>query len=412
MSHSWIIGRVAWRNIWRSPLRSGLLISSVALGVWAGIFIMAFANGLNQQRTEAALLSGMGHLQLHSEGYRKDPKLGTVLHQQQELEAQKALEELGWPKFSTRICAEAMASSSKSASGIQLYGVDAEQEASINRVAHQLIEGEWLNGKASNTLVMGKKLADKLGLALGSRLVITTQKADEELISLAFRVGGIYRTGNRAIDEMQVFTDRSMLTEQLDLISGDWHEMSVLSNDPKRLEEPIAFLQSALGSGIEVVPWTVLSPELGYADEMMANSLLIFMSIILFALAFGIINNMLMAVLERRRELGMLMAVGMNKRRVFSMVMLETLMVTLIGGPLGMLLGYGTIQILMEYGLDLSVYSAGLEEYGIDTVIYPLLQAHWYAQLALMVGLTAVLSGLIPALRALRMNPIETMRSL
>lgn len=248
--------------------------------------------------------------------------------------------------------------------------------------------------------------------SIGSRLVITTQNADEELISIAFRVEGIYQTGNSAIDEMQVFTDRKQLTEHLELAPGDWHEMSILGNDPHQLEQAISAIQLAEGPAIEVVPWTVLSPELGYADEMMANSLLIFMSIILFALAFGIINNMLMAVLERRRELGMLMAVGMNKRRVFSMVMLETLMVTLLGGPTGMLLGYVTIQILLVYGLDLSLYSAGLEEYGIDTVIYPLLQAHWYAQLALMVGLTAILSGLIPAMRALRMNPIETMRSL
>ncbi len=412
MTHSWIIARIAWRNIWRSPQRSGLLIASVALGVWAGIFIMAFANGLNQQRTASVLLSGMGHLQLHADGYRKDPKLKTVLHQQQASAAVRALDDLGWPNFSARICAEAMASSSKSAAGIQLFGVDAEREASINRVAQKMIAGEWLNGEASNTLIMGKKLAEKLDLTIGSRLVITTQSADEELISIAFRVGGIYQTGNSAIDEMQVFTDRKQLTEHLELAPGDWHEMSILGHDPHQLEQAISAIQLAVGPAIEVVPWTVLSPELGYADEMMANSLLIFMSIILFALAFGIINNMLMAVLERRRELGMLMAVGMNKRRVFSMVMLETLMVTLLGGPTGMLLGYVTIQILLVYGLDLSLYSAGLEEYGIDTVIYPLLQAHWYAQLALMVGLTATLSGLIPAMRALRMNPIETMRSL
>lgn len=407
-----VILQIAWRNIWRSPLRSSVLICSVALGVWAGIFIMAFANGLNQQRTESTLLTGLGHVQLHAEGYRQDPLLAKFLNEELEKQIGEQLDEGLWQDRSTRLIADGMAASSKTASGVKLIGVEPQAEGRINRVDDKLVEGQWIQSGQGNKLAMGKKLADKLGLSLGSRLVITTQGADEELISLAFRVEGIFRTGHRAIDEMQVFLDKEVLADALGLPSGSWHEMALLHADAHALEGDRVVLQEALGKKIEAASWTTLAPELGYADEMMANTLLIFMAIILLALAFGIINNMLMAVLERRRELGMLMAVGMNRLRIFGMVMLETLFISLIGGPLGIGLGYLTNAILQQRGMDLSFYSEGLEEYGIDTVIYPLLEAHWYGQLALMVALTALISGLFPAIRALKMNPIETMRTL
>lgn len=407
-----VILQIAWRNIWRSPLRSSVLICSVALGVWAGIFIMAFANGLNQQRTESTLLTGMGHVQLHAEGYRQDPQLALFKSREEETKIKALLQNGDWRASSSRLIAEGMAASSKSASGVKLTGVNPAKEGYINRVDDKLINGKWISGDGENKLAMGKKLADKLGLSLGSRLVITTQDADDELISLAFRVEGIFRTGHRAIDEMQVFLDKEVLADALGLPSGSWHEMALLHADAHELERDRLALQEALGKKIEAASWTTLSPELGYADEMMANTLLIFMAIILFALAFGIINNMLMAVLERRRELGMLMAVGMNRIRIFNMVMLETLFISLIGGPLGMALGYITNSFFQNRGMNLSFYSEGLEEYGIDTIIYPMLEAQWYGQLALMVALTALISGLFPAIRALKMNPIETMRTL
>jgi ABC-type lipoprotein release transport system permease subunit len=373
---------------------------------------MAFANGLNLQRKQAALMTGMGYAQIHADSYRKDPELANWLNSTLERKVHSLIENTSWTKASTRVLANGMAASSKTASGISLLGVDYLQEANLNRVAEKIIDGQWLDGSEQNEVVLGKKLAEKLDLEIGSRMVITFQSADDELISLAYKLKGIFSTGNRALDEMQVFIARDRLASQLGLPQGSWHEMALIRSNSDQLNEDIEHIQTTLGDKIEVSPWTTLVPELAYADEMMASSLLIFMSIILMALAFGIINNMLMAVLERKRELGMLMAVGMNKWKVFRMVMLETVFVSLIGGPTGMGLGYITNSILKKTGLDLSFYSEGLQEFGIDSVIFPVLEAHWYVQLAIMVVLTALISGLFPAMRALRMNPIETMRTI
>lgn len=130
----------------------------------------------------------------------------------------------------------------------------------------------------------------------------------------------------------------------------------------------------------------------------------------MLALLFGIINNMLMAVLERRRELGMLMAVGMNKRKLFSMILVETLMLGLVAGPIGMLLGDLSIRVMMNVGLDLSTKKDGLAELGVQSTIYPEVVPEYYLVMAFMVILTALIAALFPAYKALKLNPVRAIR--
>ena len=130
------------------------------------------------------------------------------------------------------------------------------------------------------------------------------------------------------------------------------------------------------------------------------------------ALAFGIVNTMLMAVLERVRELGMLMALGMRRRRVFVMIMLETMYLSTVGGPLGLLIGYTTIAYLGKRGIDLTDYSEGLEAIGYDSILYPLLQPMDYVQIVIGVILTAFLASLYPAWKAIKLRPIDALHTI
>jgi len=132
----------------------------------------------------------------------------------------------------------------------------------------------------------------------------------------------------------------------------------------------------------------------------------------MIALAFGIINSMLMAVLERIKELGMLMAVGMNKTRVFSMIVLETLFLCAVGGPLGLLSGYYTVELFAKIGIDLSAYSEALKEFGYDSVLYPFVEPSAYLQIALGAVLTAFLAALYPAYNAIKLNPAEALHKI
>lgn len=138
--------------------------------------------------------------------------------------------------------------------------------------------------------------------------------------------------------------------------------------------------------------------------------LIIVMVIILLALCFGIINTMMMSVLERNRELGMLMAVGMSKRRIFTMIMLETILLSLTGAFIGMCFASIIIQYYNKVGFDLSIFASGMEKFGMKAIIHPFLTLSFYIILTVMVILTGIISSLIPARRALKLKPVEAIR--
>ena len=142
-----------------------------------------------------------------------------------------------------------------------------------------------------------------------------------------------------------------------------------------------------------------VSPDLRMYESQMGISSMIYLGIIMLALIFGIINTMLMAVLERYRELGMLMAIGMNKSRVFIMIMLETLLLSLIGTPIGALLGVLTAWYFGTYGMDLSSYSDALKQFGLNPVIYFKMPPSLFWQIPIAIGITAILASIYPALK-------------
>ncbi|MDR2409657.1 MAG: FtsX-like permease family protein, partial [Bacteroidales bacterium] len=137
----------------------------------------------------------------------------------------------------------------------------------------------------------------------------------------------------------------------------------------------------------------------------------IFVGIIMFALAFGIINTMLMAILERTKELGMLMAIGMNRKKVFSMIMIETIFLTIVGAIAGMVAGWILIQITGKTGLNFSSVGEGLESVGWSAIVYPTIDAFFFFGITLLVIVTGIISSIIPARKALNLNPVEAIRT-
>jgi ABC-type lipoprotein release transport system permease subunit len=189
------------------------------------------------------------------------------------------------------------------------------------------------------------------------------------------------------------------------------HEIAILTNTMESVEMVKTDL-NITDKNYKVASWDELSPELGYAQEMMGTMVYIFMGIILLALSFGIINTMLMAVLERKKELGMLMSVGMNKLKIFMMIVLETLFLAMIATPIGMLLAKISIDYFEEHGIDLSSVSQGLESFGIGSKIYTYLPNDLYFKITLFTLIVTLIASVFPARRALKLNPVEALRSL
>jgi len=403
-----VVSKIAWKNIWRSPFRSLVVILSIVMGIWAATFLVAFSFGLNDQRTREAIESTISHIQIHHTEFNKDQDVRYWIDQPQQY-TQRLDTSRRVIGYSERIILGGMVSSATTGNAAKIMGVEPEKESTVSNLSSKIEEGEWFQGISKNPAVIGSKLAEKLKVRVRSKIVLTFQDPEGNIITGAFRVSGIFKTSSSKYDELNLFV-RSSDVEVLIDMEGKFHEIAILLTDNDYLETIESNLE--INPTNEVDTWKEISPELGYADEIMAQMLFLFIGIIMLALAFGIVNNMLMAVLERKRELGMLQAIGMNKAKVFKMIVLETLYIGLAGGPLGILVGYLTVTYFGHKGIDLSIFGDGLRELGISTFVYTHMPVHFYIIIAVMVVTMTLLSSIYPAKKALGLNPVEAIRSI
>ncbi len=400
--------KVAWRNVWRSRTRSLVVVGAIIIGVWSIIFLLGFMGGFTESYINNAIENQISHLQLHAPQFLEDKELQYKFDNASTKQAE-ITQQTGVEAACVRTISSVMLASSKGARGIIARGVDAEAEAKVTKLDTKIVEGDYFNDK-KNPMLLSKRIAEKLRLKIRSKVVLTFQDFDGEIVSAAFRIAGLFDTGNAPFDESTLFVRRSdinRLLGQEDMA----HEIAVFIDDIDNLERIKNSLQSQ-HSDLEVATYGEISPDVQLYETQSSSTMYVLTVIFMLALIFGIINTMLMAVLERVRELGMLMAVGMNKMRIFGMIVLETILLAIIGAPVGLLLGFLTVNYFSKRGIDLSAFSAGMQQFGMAEMVYPKVDAGSYIFLAVAVGITAVLASIYPAFRAIRLRPVEAIRKL
>lgn len=406
---------IAWRNIWRSRTRSGVVIGAIALGVWAALFMSGFATGMMNSFINNSIEQVISHIQIHHPKYEEEQDVKYRIEHPGQIADQIRVD----PQVqavSVRSIANGMIATSASTRGIQITGVDPESEIQIRQFDSKITQGEYFGDSRSNQILIGERLAEKLKIELRKKVVLTFQDLDGNITSAAFRIVGLFRTNNKPFDESQVFVMRSDLNrllsnEEEDVNGSIAHEIAVLLKDAGAVEVLDAEWGAAFPD-LLVQTYREISPDLELYESQMQFISLIYLTIIMFALLFGIINTMLMAVLERFRELGMLMAIGMNKVKVFTMIVLETVLLCLVSAPIGLLLGWGTIRYLGSRGLNLSAYSESIAQYGMSEMVYFQVDPIVYWQVPVAVAITALIAAIYPAWKAIRLRPVEAIRKL
>lgn len=401
---------VAWRNVWRNKTRSIIMITSIALGLVVGVFYMAFMQGMVDARIESATKSELAHIQIHAPHFLDNNETSLVINDAKQLtsEIQKTS---GVKAVSYRLVAEPFVMAAHGTGGGRLVGVVPEMEKQVTDIAEHLIDGTYLEKSGRMPpVVIGEKLAKNLNLKVGSKINIQLVDLNGDLSSKGFRVGGIYKTSNTGFDEVYLFVNYDELQAQLGTATDVAHEIAILADggDQADLLKPAI---EKLAAGQEVKTWKELSPEMSLLTDSMDQYMYVFILIILLGLCFGIINTMLMAVLERTKEIGMLMAIGMNKRRIFSMIILESVMLTLTGGIFGIGLGALVTKFFETTPINLSMFSEGLESYGYAALVYTSLKPEMLVIISILVIITGLLSAIYPARKALKLNPAEATRT-
>lgn len=403
-----ILLSISWRNIWRHPARSGVLMGSIIAGLWAGIMVSSWGNGLIEQRVERVINEELTHLQIHHPGFKTEREPGMIIESADEIFS--FLEnDVRVQSFAARTIVDGMVQSPLTTSGVQISGIQPEKERSTTTFHKNLVEGEYIDSDVRNSVIVGRKLAEKLNVDIGNRIVLTFQDMNNELTSGAFNITGLFHTAEAAYDERMVY----VRSEDLSMLIANqlvYHEIAVMLNNGDDGDEVVAELNQQFDRTL-AQSWLEISPEMRYMSQYSGSYMFYIMLVILFALAFGILNTMLMAIFERMRELGMLMAIGMSKLRVFFMIILESVILTLTGAAIGMALGYLTVEYFNKNGLDLTTVGGdSFEIWGYDALVYPFVTTQEYLYVTLLVIVTALLSAIYPAIKALRLVPGEVVK--
>jgi putative ABC transport system permease protein len=401
---------IAWKNVWRNKVRSIVLIGSITLGICAGTFILAFSLGMSTQYVNIAIKEQISHIQIHNPAFKKEKKVSNTITDYKTI-LQRIEKIPGVKSAASRSIVNGMVSSPTNGAGATILGIDPSNENAVTGMHGNIKVGEYLDSTKINTIIIGEKLAHKLKVKIKNKVVLTFVNMQGNLTAGAFHITGIFKTRNSSYDEMTVFINSSDLNRLLGLPSDACHEIAVLLNDNSKLDLVQQEIKKE-NPQLTVENWKEIAPELSLVIDSFGQTMYLFIVIILLALTFGIINTMLMAVLERVRELGMLMAIGMNKPRVFFMIMFETLYLSLIGGPLGVLIAYLLIHYFSKSGIDLSSFAQGLSAYGMDSVVYPILQPMQYLVILMMVVGANILAAIYPSLIAIRLKPVNAIRKL
>lgn len=400
--------KIAIKSLLRRKVRSLLVILMVGMSLWGVMLMQGIYDGMMEQMIQNAIRSDSGHISLYGKGYRLDPVLA------HRIDSPKRIEEMlsSDPRIKshvTRMNREGVIATARYSRSASILGIDLKAEKKHGRLDSYLIEGEYGFGKKERGALIGYKLAEKLKLKLGSKAVLSTQDINNDIASLRITVTGILRTNNLFFDQQTVLVDRHRVQERL-LTPGTVTRISLLLHDP---EQNLKAVQSELQKSfpeLEVFRWDELYPALLQGQVMM--QMFNFISYLLISLVstIGIFGVVLVSVLERIREFGILLALGNRFRDVALMVFSEALILALLGFVLGVILGGGTLWYYQVHGLDLSMFSDALGEFGMDAVTYALVKPEYFVTAFLSVLSAAFLSVLFPLRVLKRSKPINVIR--
>ncbi len=405
-----MIFSIAWRNVWRNKLRSLVIMLAVIFGLLGGVFSVALMNGMMEQMITSTIQTQLSNIQIHNPEYLKNNEVEYDIPDAAEMVSEiSKMDEV--QAVSPHIKAQAMASTAATGTGVMIIGIEPEQEKQVTTIHEHLIDGSYFDHEKSRSqpILVGKDLAHKLNAGIGNKVVITIQNMENVITYGAFRIIGIYETHNSNFDESNVFVRKKDLATLIDFKADNATEIMVRLEQNKETEIMAKELNQKYPD-LKVQTWMQIRPEFELFNSWTEQMLYLFLVLILFGLAFGIVNAMLMAVMERVKEIGMLMAVGMNKRKVFSMIMLETIFLSITGGIIGILGGWALVEHFGRTGIDLSIVSEGLQAVGYASIAYPSVDPSYYFIVGIMVIITAIIASIYPARKALKLKPAEAVR--
>jgi len=400
-----ILLRLAWRNLWRNHRRTLIMLLAIVLGTWAMIFMTALMRGMVSQMVADGISVLPGHVQVHHPDYRDDPSIANLIAISDEELSERFGSSADFLAWATRIRVPAVITSEYESRGVTLLGVDPLQERGLTFVDYDAVEGRFLESADDTGVVIGRKLATTLNTRVGKRIVLMSQDPENEIADRGFRVVGLFDANVQAYEEAYVFAGKAT-TQKMLRVGDQVSELVVLGDDFRDVEAEYNKTVELIDGRTEVKRWTELDAYLGTMLSVMDGFVLVWIIVIFLALSFGLVNTLVMAVFERVREIGLMLALGMRPIYILGQIIVESLLLLAIGLAIGTVLAWAAVQPMKD-GVDLSIVGEGMEMWGMSSVLYPELLLSDVILANVVVLVLGFLASLSPAWRAAQYEPIE-----
>lgn len=414
-----ILLMLAWRNLWRHRRRTLITLSSIAIGFALAVLMIGLNDGGHNSMIRNAINLGDGHLTIQPRGYLEAPANHKYLAEGRALADRIATFAIPG-SVEPRISLQVLASTASNSVGAALEGIDGTADTRAAQLQPSLIEGEWFERGEERGIVIGDGMARKLKARIGSRVVLMAGKQGGDSQAELARVSGIYDSGIDELDDFLILSDLALARRFLE---GEGAEperepltrFAIFLDDPDTMGQWKAALKQAVEHDkVVVLDWQEVMPQLVQFIIIDDAGNYVFLIIILVMVVFGIVNTVLMSVLERTREFGLLRALGLSRHHLLLLVFCESLLLSLLAVAIGWLFGGGTHLWFSTQGIDFSALMAGgTETMGtfMDPIIYTELSWERVGQLTGIVFIATLGSGIYPAVKAARVMPVEALRT-
>ena len=403
--------QLAWRNLFRHTRRTWLTTGAIAFCNVILVFMVSLQLGMYQLMIEGGLRPFTGHLQVQHADYLEGQKLRQTVPEATALAADLRTT-LGLESVSARAAGFALVSSEERSYGVQILGVDPRHEVLVSSVPGLVREGRYLEDMDAAEVVVGEGLARNLRAGVGDELTFLGTGRDGSFAAGVATIVGVFRSGITEMDRGAVEVPLGYFQETFAMGSAG-NSVVVLAPSLFRVPEIESATTAAIPADRDLVvrDWDALQPGLKQAIQSDLGSAVFMYGVLVVLVAFGVLNTQLMSVLERTREFGVVMALGVSPKRLSRVVLLEATLMGLIGAGIGMALGLAIILFFSRVGITFPGIDAMAAQYNLPARIYP--QFSW---IGLLVGpgivlLGSVLAAILPAARLRRMEPVEAMRS-
>jgi len=410
------LNSLAWRNIWRRKRRTLITAFSIGFGVMLSVTFTGSGDYTYTNMIDMGASMGMGHVTVEPVGYHLKPTLDKRLTDTEKLHKQ-IIALPGVSAATVRITGQAMFASARKSIGGAFIAVDPAFETQENNLLlRSIVEGLLFSSRSGRGIVIGSRLAKKLHVRIGKKIVYTTTDADGEIVSDIARITGIFTTGIDMVDGIMALLPIGSVQKTLSYAPDEATVIAVVIKDQRHAEmmrDRVAALPEA--KDVAVLTWKKAQPDLAgvIAFDKAGNYISQFLVGLLIAV--GILNTMLMSVLERTREFGVMMAVGMSPKVLFRLVMVESFWLAIVGLILGIIITAPWYYFLYHFGIDFSGSFGNDFSYG-GVLVDPVFKARLFKEsiMAILGSLfiLALLAGLYPAWRAGRVPPVESLKTI